>query len=57
MSGREISGLADKIIQHYSEYDDLSQLHMSNPIESLNAHKQMGISLVKDYDNSVIPLN
>ncbi len=57
VSGKEIVGLADNIIQHYSDYEDLIQLQRSNLIDHLNAHKQTGISLVKDYDDSVIPLN
>lgn len=57
VSGKKISGLAEKIISHYSDYEDLKQLQRMNLIEHLNHHNQTGISIVTDYDDSVAPLN
>lgn len=38
VSGQEIPGLADTIIRHYSNYDDLRQLHFDNLYRHLSAH-------------------
>jgi len=57
VSGKKINGLADKILEHYSNYEDLIQLQRSNLIEHLNAQKQTGVSLVTNYDDNVTLLN
>ncbi|MEA4987329.1 MAG: DUF4825 domain-containing protein, partial [Anaerovorax sp.] len=57
LSGSKIPGLADKILNHYSDYEDLLLLQKNNLIDHLNAYNQTGISLVTDYDNTIIPLN
>jgi hypothetical protein len=38
VSGQEIPGLADAIINHYSNYNDLRQLHFDNLYKHLSAH-------------------
>lgn len=38
VSGQEIPGLADTIINHYSNYDDLRQLHFDNLYKHLSAN-------------------
>lgn len=38
VSSQEIPGLADAIINHYSNYDDLRQLHFDNLYRHLSAH-------------------
>lgn len=57
ISGNEIPGLADKILNHYSDYEDLIQLQRNNLIDHLNTFNQTGISLITDYDDSVMPIN
>lgn len=57
VSGKEISGLADRIMNHYSDYEDLHQLQRSNLIEHLNRYHLTGISMVTNYDDSVELLN
>lgn len=57
VSGKKIIGIADNIIKHYSNYEDLRELQTSNLIEHLNTHNQTGVSIVTDYDDSISLLN
>ncbi|WP_206458208.1 M56 family metallopeptidase [Anaerovorax sp. IOR16] len=57
LSGREIPGLADIILNHYSNYEDLRQMQRNNLVDHLNTFNQTGISLITDYDDSVLPIN
>lgn len=59
VSGRKIDGLADKIINHYSNKKDIIELERKNLIEHLKKHNQYGVSLQKEYldpPDNVIPL-
>lgn len=56
VSGKEIPGLADKIIQDYGS-DDLKKLQRQHLIDHLNRYGQKGVYLVHSYDDERIPLN
>ncbi len=59
VSGRKINGLADKIINHYSDYKDIIELERKNLIEHLKKYNQYGVSLQKEYlepPDNIIPL-
>lgn len=43
-----IENLADKIIKHYGNYKDLTELQNNNLAEHLQKYKQSGVSLVKE---------
>ena len=57
ISGDVIPGLADEILDFYSNYEELLQLQRDNLIEHLNVNQLSNISLVREYDHSMIPLN
>lgn len=51
VSGKKINGLADKIINGYTNYDNLKELQRENLIKHLEANNQRGVSLlVRGYD-------
>ncbi|MEI7885486.1 MAG: M56 family metallopeptidase [Clostridia bacterium] len=45
VSGKKIAGLADKILQHYGNYEDIIQLERLNLQQHLRANQQVGIML------------
>ena len=45
ISGKKIPGLADKILKHYGEYDDIITLHRENLIKHLQENNQIGVKL------------
>ncbi len=47
VSGKEIEGLADKIINHYMDYSDIIQLEREKLIQYLNDNNLKGISLLE----------
>ncbi len=55
VTGKKIAGLADKILQHYGNYDDIIQLERLNLKQHLRANQQAGIMLSLP-DGSTIPL-
>lgn len=58
-SGKNISGLADKIFNHYSKHNDIVKLERENLIQHLKANNQYGVSLnEKQYQkpDKLIPL-
>lgn len=54
--GNEIPGLAEDILNHYQEYDDLIQLQRQNLVSLLEANKKQGMVLVHSYDSQEEPL-
>ncbi len=55
VSGERIEGLADLILTHYGNYDDIKELHRGNLIKHLKANNQMGVSL-RMHSGSETPL-
>ncbi len=45
VSGSEIAGLADQILDHYGDYEDIRTLHRENLIQHLKAHQQNNVTL------------
>lgn len=57
VSGKKINGLANKILNHYGNYDDIIALERKNLIKHLKANHQNNIMLkVKGSDNKLLPL-
>jgi len=55
VSGKEITGLADVILKHYSNYDDILKLNTENLTVHLKLNKQMGVSQ-KTNSGNIVPL-
>jgi len=55
VSGKEIKGLADKILDHYGNYEDIKTLQRENIIKHLKENNQTGIKL-KSPTGEIIPL-
>lgn len=49
MSGKRINNLADRIIKHYGDYNDIIKLERENLIEHLKKNNLFGVSLYKKY--------
>lgn len=49
VSHKNIRGLADKILNHYGNYDDIIQLERENLIKHLKANNQYGVSLYQEH--------
>lgn len=45
VSGKNIKGLADKMLNHYGNYEDIKKLQRKNLIKHLNTNNQYGVSL------------
>jgi len=59
VSGKNITGLADEILRHYGNYEDIKKLQRENLIRHLKANGQNGVSLYqKQYQKpaELIPL-
>ena len=59
ISGEEIEGLADKIINHYMDYSDIVQLEREKLIQYINDNELKGISILeKGYNepDKLLPL-
>ncbi|MBM7854183.1 hypothetical protein JOC37_000555 [Desulfohalotomaculum tongense] len=48
VSGKKIKGLADKILDHYSDYEDIIQLERENLIKHLKKNNQYGVFLYEE---------
>lgn len=60
VSGKKIEGLADEILDHYRDYEDIRKLKRENLIKHLNVNNQYGVYIYeKHYDepSELIPLN
>lgn len=55
VSGKKIDGLADKILNHYGNYDDIRALERRNLIKHLIANYQKDVTL-KGLNNKLVPL-
>ncbi len=55
VSGEKIEELADIILNHYGNYDDLFILHKENLIKHLKDNNQYGVNL-KRFNGEIIPL-
>lgn len=58
-SGKKIEGLADKILKHYSSYNDIVELQRENLIQHLKKNNQFDVFLIrKQYQKAdeMIPL-
>lgn len=49
VSGKKISGLSDKILAHYSDYQDIIKLERENLIEHLNVNAQHSVWLFQKH--------
>jgi len=60
VSGKNINGLADEILDNYGDYEDIKKLERENLIKHLNANNQYGVYIYNEhYDqpSELIPLN
>jgi hypothetical protein len=55
VSGQVIPGLAERILDHYGNYEVLRARHRENLIEHLRAHRQTGVEL-QTHSGEMIPL-
>jgi len=55
VSGKEITGLDEVILKHYSNYNDILKLNTENLTEHLKLNKQMGVSQ-KTNSGNIVPL-
>jgi beta-lactamase regulating signal transducer with metallopeptidase domain len=53
VSGKKIPGLADKILNHYGDYNDIITLQRENLIQHLKANNQDGVSLHSPSDEII----
>ena len=53
VSGKNIPGLADKILNHYGNYNDIITLQRENLIQHLKANNQDGVSLHSPSDEII----
>lgn len=56
VSGKEIKDLADKILDHYGDYEDIMKLERKNLIKHLKANNQYGISLYQEHYKEPVEL-
>lgn len=59
ISGEPIKGLADEIISHYGDYEDIIKLERENLKKHLEKYNQYGVSLKRDYyskPDDIIPI-
>lgn len=56
VTGKKIKGLADKILQNYSNSEDRNKLERENLIKHLKNNNQYGVFLYKEHSGELIPI-
>lgn len=56
VSGKNIKGLADKILDHYGDYEDIIKLERENLIKHLKANNQYEVSLYQKHYKKPVEL-
>lgn len=57
VSGKEIAGLADKILNHYGNYEDIRSLHRENLIKHLQNNQQTDVTLYSRSEEILLKFN